>query len=112
MANQKIQLAAGAPEFAFTLNHEEEVREKVEVSVTENRIDPTATQSTASLSEAEIRDIPVPSTHDLTQSLIAMPQVVKDNQGLIHIAGSRDTTALYTIDGVEVGDPANNGLSP
>ena len=111
LANQEIQVAAGAQELAFTLNHEEEVREKVEVSATENRIDPTATQSTASLSETEIRDIPVPSTHDLTQSLIAMPQVVKDNQGLIHIAGSRNTTTLYTIDGVEVGDPANNGQS-
>lgn len=111
LANQKLQLAPETTEFTFTLNHEEEVREKVDVTVSENRIDPTSTPSTASLSAAEIRDIPVPSSHDLTQSLVAMPEVVKDNQDLIHVAGSRNTTALYLIDGVEVGDPANNGLS-
>jgi len=111
LQNQKIQVSSGAGEFAFTLNHEEEVREQVDVTATENTIDPTTTQSTATLSAAEIRDIPVPSGHDLTQSLVAMPQVLKDNQGLIHVAGSRNTTTLYTIDGVESSDPADNGLS-
>lgn len=111
LANQKVELAADSTEFDFTLNHEEEVREKVDVTVTQNRIDPTATQSTASLSEPEIRDIPVPSSHDLTQSLIAMPQVVRDNSDLIHIAGARNTTEQYLIDGLEVGDPASNGLN-
>ena len=111
LANQKVQLAAESAEFTFTLNHEEEVREKVDVTVTQNRIDPTATQSTASLSGNEIRDIPVPSSHDLTQSLVAMPEVVRDNSDLIHVAGSRNTTEQYLIDGVEVGDPASNGLN-
>jgi hypothetical protein len=111
LANQKIQVSVNTTDFAFTLNHEEEVREKIDVTATENRIDPAATQSTASLSAAEIRDIPVASSHDLTQSLIAIPEVVKDNSDLIHVAGSRNTTELYTLDGVEVGDPADNGLS-
>jgi Carboxypeptidase regulatory-like domain len=111
LANQKIQVSASNTDFAFTLNHEEEVREKIDVTTTENRIDPASTQSTASLSATEIRDIPVASSHDLTQSLIAIPEVVKDNSDLIHVAGSRNTTELYTIDGVEVGDPADNGLS-
>lgn len=111
LENQKVELAADSTEFTFALNHEEEVREKVDVTVTQNRIDPSATQSTASLSAPEIRDIPVPSSHDLTQSLVAMPQVVRDNSDLIHIAGSRNTTEQYLIDGLEVGDPANNGLN-
>jgi Carboxypeptidase regulatory-like domain len=111
LADQKIQLAAESTEYAFTLNHEEEVREKVDVTVAENRIDPSRTESTETLSGAEIRDIPVASSHDLTQSLVAMPQVLKDNQDLIHIAGARDTQAQYLIDGVEVGDPASGALS-
>jgi len=111
LENQKITLAPDSTEFAFTLNHYEEVRAQVDVTVTQNRIDPTETQSTENLSETEIRDIPVSSSHDLTQSLVAMPQVVKDNSDLLHIAGSRNTTAQYLIDGVEVNDPATNGLS-
>jgi hypothetical protein len=111
LADQKIQLGADSGEFAFTLNHEEEVREKVDVTATENRIDPATTQSTASLSSTEIRDIPVPSSHDLQQSLVAMPQVLKDNMDLIHIAGARNTQSQYLIDGVEVGDPASGALS-
>ena len=110
LSDQKIQLATDSTEFVFTLNHEEEVREKVDVTVTENRIDTTSTQSTVSLSGTEIRDIPVASSHDLQQSLVAMPQVVRDNSDLIHIAGSRNTTVQYLIDGMEAGDPASNGL--
>jgi hypothetical protein len=111
LADQKIQLAAESTEFAFTLNHEEEVREKVDVTVNENRIDPATTQSTENLSSTEIRDIPVPSSHNLQQSLVAMPQVVQDNLDLIHVAGARNTQAQYLLDGVEVGDPASNGLN-
>jgi Carboxypeptidase regulatory-like domain len=111
LKNQKIQLAAENLDFTFTLNHAEEVHEEVDVTTSETRIDPSSTPSTASLSSDEIRDIPVASTHDLTHSLVAIPQVLKDNSDLIHIAGARNTTAQYLIDGVEVGDPADNGLS-
>jgi hypothetical protein len=111
LAQQKVQLSAGNQEFLFVLNHEEEVREKVDVTATANTIDPSATQSTEALTGAEIRDIPVPNSHDLTESLVALPEVVKDNSDLVHIAGSRNTTESYYIDGFAVGDPADNGLS-
>ena len=111
LSKQKVELSGESQEFSFVLNHEEEVREKVDVTATPNTIDPTATQSTESLSSDEIRDIPVASTHDLTQSLVALPEVVKDNSNLLHIAGSRNTTESYYIDGFGVGDPASNGLS-
>ena len=99
------------PPIEVTLNHEEEVREKVDVTVTENRIEPTTTQSTEALSGTEIRDLPVPSSHDLQQSLVAVPQVVRDSSDLIHIAGARNTQVQYLLDGVEAGDPASNALN-
>jgi Carboxypeptidase regulatory-like domain/TonB-dependent Receptor Plug Domain len=111
LANQKIELKPESGEFTFTLNHEEEVREKVDVTVPANRIDPNTTQSTESLTGKEIIDIPVPSSHDLAQSLIAMPQVLMDNSGQLHIAGANNTEVQYLLDGVEVGDPASNGLT-
>jgi hypothetical protein len=111
LANQKINLNSESGEFSFTLNHEEEVHEKVDVTVPENRIDPNTTESTESLSGKEIVDIPVPSSHDLAQSLIAMPQVLMDNSDQLHIAGANNTEVQYLLDGVEVGDPASNGLT-
>jgi len=110
LAGQQIQLAPDSTEFIFALNHEEEVREKVDVTVKENRIEPASAPSTETLTGTEIRDIPVAGSHDLQQSLVAMPQVVRDNLTLIHIAGARNTQAQYLIDGVEVGDPASNAL--
>ena len=111
LANQKIQLAADNAEFAFTLNHEEEVREKVDVTVSENRIDPTSMPSTAALSAKEIMDIPVPSAHDLQQSLVAMPLVVRDNSNLLHVAGARNTQTLHLLDGVDVTDPTSGATT-
>jgi hypothetical protein len=111
LANQKIQLTSDHIEFAFTLNHEEEVREKVDVTVSENRIDPTSMASTASLNAKEIMDIPVPSSHDLQQSLVAMPLVVRDNSNLLHVAGARNTQTLHLLDGVDVTDPTSGATT-
>jgi hypothetical protein len=111
LANQKVSLAPSSHEFTFVLNHQEEVHETVDVTAMENTVDASSTPSTESLSAADIRDIPVVSSHDLTQSLVTMPEVIKDNTDLLHIAGSRNTTSSYYIDGIPVGDPADNGLS-
>ena len=111
LANQKIQLTADNTEFGFTLNHAEEVREKVDVTVSENRIDPTSMPSTAALTDTEIRDIPVPSSHDLQQSLVAMPLVLRDNSDLLHVAGARDTQILHLLDGVDVTDPTSGATT-
>jgi hypothetical protein len=111
LQDQKVQLAADSGEFWFTLNHVEEVHEQVDVIAPANQIDPSTTSSTESLSNAEIIDIPVASSHDLLQSLVAMPQVLLDNSDQLHIAGANNTEVQYLLDGVEVGDPASNGLT-
>ena len=111
LENQKIELTAENTEFAFTLNHVEEVREKVDVTIPENRIDTTTTTSTVDLTAKQIIDIPVPSSHNLLQSLIAMPQVILDSSNQLHFAGANNTEVQYLLDGVEVGDPASNGLT-
>jgi hypothetical protein len=111
LANQKVELKSETTEFAFLLNHVEEVHEQVDVTVPENRIDPSTTQSTESLTNKEIIDIPVASSHDLLQSLVVMPQVVRDTQDILHLVGARNTETQYLQDGVEVGNPASNGLT-
>ncbi len=108
---QTIQLSSGSTEFSFTLNHIQEVREKVDVVADPNRIEPSETTQTSTLTSTEIFYIPVPSSHDLQQSLVALPQIVRDNQDLLHIAGARGTQAQYLMDGFEVGDPVSGALT-
>jgi hypothetical protein len=108
---QTIQLAAGATEFTFTLNHIQEVREEVDVVADPNRIEPTETAQSATLTSTEFFYIPVASSHDFQQSLIALPQVLRDNQALLHIAGARATQSQYLMDSFEVGDPVSGALT-
>jgi len=110
LSGQTITLSADNTEFTFTLNHTEEVHEKVDVTAPPDRIDPSSTSETASLNATEIRDIPVPSSHTLQQSLIAMPQVLRDNLLLLHVAGARTTQAQYLLDGFDIGDPVSGQL--
>jgi hypothetical protein len=111
LRGQTLQVAAGATEFSFTLNHIQEVREKVDVVADPNRIEPTETPQSATLTSTEFFYIPVPSSHDYKQSLIALPQIVRDNQALLHIAGARATQSQYLMDGFEVGDPVSGALT-
>src|SRR5208337_4519970 len=111
LRGQTVQLSADSSEFSFTLNHIQEVREKVDVVADPNRIEPTETTQTATLTSTEFFYIPVPSAHDYQQSLIALPQIVRDNQALLHIAGARSTQAQYLMDGFEVGDPVSGALT-
>ena len=111
LRGQTLHVAAGTTEFFFTLNHIQEVREKVDVVADPNRIEPTETPQSATLTSTEFFYIPVPSSHDYRQSLIALPQIVRDNQGVLHVAGARETQALYLMDGFEVGDAVNGTLT-
>jgi hypothetical protein len=110
LEGQKIELAADSGEISFTLNHAEELREKVDVTAPANQVETSETPQKTTLTTAEIRDIPVPSDHYLQQSLIALPQVLLDNQALLHIAGSQATQAQYLLNGFEIGEPVNNSL--
>jgi hypothetical protein len=111
LRGQTIQVAAGSTEFSFTLNHIQEVRETVDVVADPNRIEPTETPQSATLTSTEFFYIPVPSSHDYRQSLIALPQIVRDNQGVLHVAGARETQAQYLMDGFEVGDAVSGALT-
>src|SRR6266478_4606410 len=111
VAGEPLSLRPGMNELTLTLRHAEELHEQVQVTATANQIDPQDTAQRESLTAQEIRDIPVPNTHILQQSLIALPEVVQDNFGGLHVAGARSGETQYLLDGFEIGDPVNNMLS-
>jgi hypothetical protein len=111
LANEPLNLRPGENEITLTLKHAEELHEQVQVSAAANQIDTQDTAQRETMTAREIRDIPVPNSHILQESLIALPQVVQDNYGGLHIAGARSGETQYLLNGFEVGDPINNTLS-
>ena len=106
-----LSLAAGPNEVTFTVNHEQEVHEQVQVTAPANQIDPRDTSQRSTLTARHIRDIPVPNSHVLAKSLIAMPEIVQDHLNNLHVAGARSGETQYLLDGFELGDPVNGALT-
>ena len=111
LAGKALTLHSGHNDVAFTLNHAEELHEQVQVTATPNQIDPQDTAARSVLTAQDIRDIPVPNTHILQESLIALPEIVRDNSGSLHVSGARSGETQYLLDGFEIGDPVNGALT-
>src|SRR5712692_9823440 len=111
LTGQVVTLHAGANELSLVLNHEHEIHEQVQVTAPSNQIDTQDTLQRSSLSARDIRDIPVPNTHVLQQSLVALPEIVQDNRDNLHVAGARSGETQYLLDGFEIGDPVSGALT-
>jgi len=111
LAGQAVTLHAGGNELSLLLNHEQEVREKVQVTVPGNQIDTQDTTERSTLTARDIRDIPVPNTHILQQSLVALPEIVEDHSDNLHVGGARSGETQYIMDGFEIGDPVSGALT-
>ena len=111
LSGQTVSLHAGSNEVSLVLNHEQEVHEKVQVTASSNQIDTQETTQRSTLSAQEIRDIPVPSSHVLQESLVALPEIVQDNRDNLHVAGARSGETQYLLDGFEIGDPVSGALT-
>jgi len=111
LTDQVVPLQEGNNEVSFTLSHEFEVHESVEVRSSTKQIEPLETEHQEAMDAQNIRDIPLDSTHDLTNYLTMIAGVTKDNSGGLHVAGGRSGDAEYLLDGFEIGDPASGQLS-
>lgn len=111
LTGQAVTLHPGSNELSLLLNHEQEVREKVQVTAPSNQVDTQDTTQRSTLTEQDIREIPVPSSHILQQSLVALPEIVEDNRNNLHVAGARSGETQYVMDGFEIGDPVSGALT-
>jgi len=111
LTGQTLALEPGANELTFTLKHAEELLQQVQVVASPDQIDTQDTSQSSTLTSRDVRDIPVPSSHVLQQSLVALPEIVQDNQNNLHIAGARTEETVYLLDSFEVGDPLSGALT-
>lgn len=111
LTGRPVTLHAGPNDLTFTLNHANELHEQVQVTAAPNQIDPQDTAQRNVLTSDDIRDIPVPDSHVLQEYLVALPEIVRDNSGNLHVSGARSGETQYLLDGFEIGDPVNNNLT-
>ncbi len=111
VALQPVEIREGLNEISFSFQHETEIQERVEVTSTPNPVDPAATSHQETLVAREIRDLPAPSTHDLKSVLPALPGIVRDNTGQLHVAGGRAGETQILLDGFDIGDPISGTLT-
>jgi hypothetical protein len=111
LTDQPVPLQEGTNEVSFTLSHEFEVHESVEVRSSTKQIEPLQAEHRETMDAQDILDIPAYSTHDLTAYLPMIAGVVQDNSSALHVAGGRSGDAEYLLDGFEIGDPVTGVLT-
>src|SRR6266568_3357966 len=111
LTGQSFTVRPGTNELTLTLNHAQELHEEVQVTAPSNQIDTQDTAQRSTLSARGIRDIPVPNSHALAESLVALPEIVRDHRNNPHIAGARSGDTQYLLDGFEIGDPVSGALT-
>ena len=89
----------------LVLNHKQEYEEKVDVIYAPPAIDLQKLTSGSALVATEVMDVPYSSSHEFRNGLIALPEVVQDNNGKIHLNGGAEDQVLYTLDGFNLTDP-------
>jgi hypothetical protein len=105
LQDRPVRLAEGVNEITLVLNPTREVFEKVDVSYSPPAIDFERTTPEERLTGTEILQVPYASTGTLKNAMRAIPGVVQDSAGGIHLNGGAEEQVLYTLDGFELNDP-------
>ena len=90
-----------------TLKHLQEVKETVNVTESQNGIDPSQTASSETMNSSQILNVPYPTTRDIRNLLRFVPGVTLDTFGNIHVAGGQSYQTLDVLDGFNMTDPAS-----
>ena len=93
-----------------TLNHQQEVREVVNVHESTPAIDPAQVSSRETLSGVDVIDMVFPTTHDYRNAINFIPGVVQDQAGQPHVAGAQTYQTQTVLDGFNVTQPSNGQL--
>jgi len=105
LRDRPLRLLEGPNEVILVLNPVREVFEKIDVAYSPPLIDLNKTALERQLTGTQILEIPYPSTATLRNAMRALPGVVQDSSGGLHLNGGAEEQVLYTLDGFELNDP-------
>ncbi|MBO0863033.1 MAG: TonB-dependent receptor, partial [Chloracidobacterium sp.] len=99
-----------AEDLEIKLEHEQEIRESVEVTSAPPNIDPTRTVASDEIGAREIVNLPYPRNRDFKNLVSYLPRVHQDSTGQLHLNGSASYQTYYTLDGFNITHPASGLL--
>lgn len=105
----KVEIAPGSM-VEVMLNHQQEIREVVDVHESTPAIDPTQVSSRETLTGLDVINVVFPATHDYRNVLNFIPGVVQDQYGQPHVAGGQTYQTETLLDGFNVSQPVNGQL--
>jgi len=93
------------------LDHQQELKEVMDVPYSPPVIDPAKTAATEHLNSQEIINVPYPASRDIKQAFVLMPGIVKDRDGNFHVSGARTDQTQDQIDGFNANNPASGTIN-
>lgn len=110
-ATTTVTLRPGAEQqLEISLLHEQEYRERVEVTYTPPAIDPQATAAAASLTATDVIHLPYGATRDYRNALPLLPNVLGEPSGQVHLDGSASWQVDSRLDGFDIAQPTSGLL--
>jgi len=100
-----ISMDSDGVEAAFILHTAGTLNESVEVKAVPASLDMDSTTAKRSLTGQTILNIPYPNSNDLRNAIRAVPGVVRDARGGLHVNGAAEEQVLFTLNGFNVNDP-------
>lgn len=111
LRERPVSLVDGTNEVHLVLNRLREVSESVDVNASTSNIALDSTASQTTMTGNDILDIPYPTTNNLKNAMRAMPGIVQDAGGDLHLNGSSTEQVQYILDGFNISDPLTGGLN-
>ena len=93
------------------LTHLKELAESMDVHYAPPVVDPDQAGEVKRLDGQAILNLPYAASQDYRQALPLMPGVIQDTNGLIHFNGAETNETGYRLDGFDVSNPVNGGLT-
>ena len=110
MTGIRISERGNAEEVSVTLNHEQELRDSVNVIYSPPAIDASQTAASNALNARELVNIPYPTSRDYRNALPFIPGVLPDWTGQVHINGAATHQIIDQFDGFNISNPATGLL--
>jgi hypothetical protein len=104
-------IEAGQANVKLVLQHEQMVREEIDVTASPPGIDTQQVSDQTAMNTPEIVNIPYQTSRDIRNLLPFFPGVVQDATEQVHVAGSETWETLDTLDGFDIRSPVGGSLS-
>ncbi len=110
LTNKETYLDPASP-IDIHLAHLKELSESIDVPYSPPVVDPDQTGEVKRLDGQTILNLPYAASQDFRQALPMLPGAIQDNSGLVHFNGGEFNETSYRLDGFDVSNPANGGLT-